>query len=107
MEAFHKGCSTAQPSFENSGRALLSYFSYYIMHAARPSGASATPRFNNLWLVLRSFLKKGDNKRVVASGGDRMARPAPNPGVGASVELSGRDACDLLNFISIRKTPSY
>ncbi len=49
---------------------------------------------------------KGDKKRVGGSGGDLMARPTPDPGLGSSVELSRRDACGLLDLIRGSKTLS-
>jgi hypothetical protein len=50
-----------------------------------------------------TFLKSG-NKRPADSGEDRMARPSPDPGLGAPVELSRRHTGGLLDLLVIGKT---
>jgi hypothetical protein len=54
-------------------------------------------------LVLRSLKAIGKEAAIVTV---ILGRPTPDPRVGAPVELSGRDARGLLNFISVGKTLS-
>ena len=61
------------------------------------------PHLRNRALVLRSLKAITKESSVVAV---ILERPTPNPGVGTSVELSGRDARGLLNLIRVGETLS-
>jgi len=52
-----------------------------------------------------AFVKCG-NKRVGDSGGGRMARLTPDPGLGAPIQLLGGDTGGLFDLVRIGKTLS-